>query len=428
MKIQDNNQPNRSTLSEHYERIRAFTIELCEPLQVEDFIPQSMTQASPVRWHIAHTTWFFEQFILKSYRNDYYPAHPNYDFLFNSYYNAIGERTIRYNRGLMTRPTLSDVIEYRDIINSRIHNLIHEIDTEKFSDIYKLVMVGLNHEQQHQELLLTDIKHLFSLNPLFPIYKSLTNGHDNLSLAEIKFNKFAEGVYEVGHIGNKFSYDNEHPRHKIYLQEFELANRLVINSEYLDFMADGGYTKPEYWLDDGWAMLNKESWNSPLYWHKTSDEWQSFTLNGIKTLNLNEPVSHVSFYEADAYARWANYRLPTEEEWEIACRDLPIQGNFVDSGRFHPQVLTIDSDNKKNINQAFGDLWEWSASSYRPYPGFKAVAGAIGEYNGKFMSNQFVLRGGSCASSQSHLRANYRNFFYPQARWQFSGIRLARDS
>ena len=422
-----NPQPNRSTMSELYESIRAFSLALCEPLQIEDYIPQSMAEASPTRWHIAHTTWFFEQFILFNFISNYELVNPNYNFLFNSYYNAVGERAARHQRGLMTRPTLKEVLDYREIINSRMQNLIHEIDGSKLRELENLMMVGLNHEQQHQELMLTDIKHLYYLNHMHPEYSNAADEEKSDELVALTFTDQREAVYSLGYTGNQFSYDNELPRHKVFLQAYRFANRLVTNAEYLVFMADGGYVKPEFWLDDGWAILNREAWEAPLYWFRKNGYWYDFTLNGVKPLRMNEPVCHVSFYEADAYARWADLRLPTEAEWEIACQKLSMEGNFVNNGRFHPLSLIKKSTTDNQIRQAFGDLWEWTASPYRPYPGYQAVGGAIGEYNGKFMSNQFVMRGGSCATSQNHIRPTYRNFFHPHARWQFSGIRLANE-
>jgi ergothioneine biosynthesis protein EgtB len=411
-------------LGEHYRAVRAFTTALCEPLEIEDYVAQSMTEASPVKWHIAHTTWFFEQFVLGPLVDGYRPYHPDYAFQFNSYYNAVGDRVARPIRGLMTRPSVEDVRRYRAHVDDAMLGLLAKAEGPAGDRTRSLVEIGLNHEQQHQELLLTDLKHLLSLNPLQPVYHELS-----AVVAEtppMKWIGFEEGLRWIGHDGNGFAYDNEGPRHRQFVEAFEIADRLVTNREYLRFMEDGGYERAELWLDDGWAAVAAHGWKAPLYWAQQDGAWSVFSLAGRRPLDLDEPVGHVSLYEAAAFAEWAGARLPTEAQWETAASGQPIAGNLADARRFHP--ATCSADTSGSLRQLFGDVWEWTRSPYAPYPGYRPAAGALGEYNGKFMCSQFVLRGGSCATHSTHVRPTYRNFFYPGARWQFTGIRLARDA
>lgn len=406
---------------ERYSQVRAFTERLAAPLSPEDCAIQSMADVSPTRWHLAHTTWFFETFVL-SETSGYRPFHPAFEYLFNSYYNAVGEQFPRAKRGLISRPGLEETLEYRQRVDEAMRDLLAE---GLSPDLARVVELGLHHEQQHQELILTDIKHVLSCNPTLPAYQKQ---QDETSAAEaplLDWRTFDEGLFEVGHEGKGFAYDNESPRHRVFLERFALANRLVTCGEWLAFMEDGGYQRPEFWLSLGWGVVKEQGWLAPLYWTERGDEWRQFTLSGDRAIDPNEPVCHVSYFEADAFARWSNARLPTEAEWEHAARETAIAGNFADSGRFHPAIAKGEEN---VLSQLFGDVWEWTASPYIAYSGYRAPAGALGEYNGKFMCNQYVLRGGSCATSRSHIRATYRNFFPPDARWQFSGVRLARDA
>jgi len=404
---------------------RNFSETLCKSLVTEDYVIQSMPDVSPTKWHLAHTTWFFETFNLFKYLKDYKHIKPKYSYLVNSYDIQTGERFIRGQRGLLSRPTVKEVYQYRKYVNDHVEKLLNNCDGKILNELAPLIEIGINHEQQHQELLLTDIKHVFSINPLYPVFADILSPVVK-SIPKIDWVEFEEGTYEIGHNGNGFAYDNESPRHKEYLNSFCIASRLVTNKEYIEFIEDGGYKKAEIWLSDGWATVEKELWDSPLYWFKQDGEWWNFTLNGKHKVDLNKPVCHVSHYEADAFARWAGARLPTEAEWEVASEGLPLEGNFVDNGNFHPVAIPENSNGVK-LKQMFGDVWEWTSSAYLPYPGYKTLPGTLGEYNGKFMSNQMVLRGGSCATSKSHIRRTYRNFFPPHSRWQFMGIRLAKD-
>jgi ergothioneine biosynthesis protein EgtB len=405
-------------LHEHYQKIRQVSEEICQPLAIEDYGVQSMPDVSPPKWHLAHTTWFFETFLLVPHLPGYEVFHPQFGYLFNSYYEAIGERHPRIQRGLLSRPTVAEIYRYRAAIDRAITILLSWPSIS--SELADLVQLGLHHEQQHQELLLTDIKHILGSNPLYPAYRAdLPSVVSNNTC--IEWSNYPGGVYAIGHEGTEFAFDNESPRHAVYLQDYLIANRLVTNGEYLEFITAGGYQKPEYWLAAGWAIVQTEQWQAPLYWEEISGQWWVMTLAGLMSLNIDEPVCHVSFYEADAYARWAGKRLPTEAEWEVAAIQLPLQGNFLESSQLHPAAATA----KNRPEQMFGDVWEWTQSAYLPYPGFQSAAGAVGEYNGKFMCNQMVLRGGSCATSHSHMRPTYRNFFPPATRWQFSGLRLA---
>ena len=400
-----------------YEAIRAATIALTKPLEPEDFVLQSMPDASPTKWHLAHTTWFFETFVLAAAGVE--ALEPSYAFLFNSYYEAKGARLSRARRGMLSRPSTREVLRYRVLVDERMAALFDRMANGEHGDLLELVELGLEHEQQHQELLITDLKHAFSQNPLGPSYLPRPPAPIPASRRELAFAGYDEGLALIGHEGEAFAFDNETPRHRVFLRSYELGDRLVTNREYAEFIADGGYARPELWLSDGWAAAQAGVWQSPLYWER---DGLAFTLAGRRALEPDEPVCHVSFYEADAYARWAGARLPTEAEWECAAAEHPVRGNLAESGRFHPAPAADGEP------QLFGDCWEWTGSAYLPYPGFRPWEGAVGEYNGKFMSGQMVLRGGSCATPASHLRASYRNFFPPGARWQFSGIRLARDA
>jgi ergothioneine biosynthesis protein EgtB len=405
-------------LKNKFEQVRQFTEWLTIPLHTEDYVIQTMEDVSPTKWHLAHTTWFFENFILKRQSN-YKSQFSQYDYLFNSYYIQAGKRFLRPKRGHLSRPTVKEVYDYRKYINKEIISCIEELDEETLS----LIEVGINHEQQHQELILTDIKHVLSVNPLKPYYKqSLIKAPQNST--EMEWIEVEEGIYEIGYNGEGFHFDNEKPHHKRFLHAYAIANRLITNGEYLEFIDADGYNRPELWLSDGAYKLEEEKWDAPLYWEKIDNEWYYFTLTGFKKVNLLEPVCHISYYEADAFARWKGYRLPSEDEWETASYIAYTAGNFVENQYFNPIPDTADSKNK--LHQMFGDVWEWTQSAYSPYPNYKAAEGAIGEYNGKFMCNQMSLRGGSCVTPQSHIRRSYRNFFPPHARWQFTGIRLAK--
>ena len=416
---------SKENVLEAFQTVRDFSQTLSNPLVTEDYVIQSMPDVSPTKWHLAHTTWFFETFILLKYLKDYKPINPKYSYLFNSYYIQAGERFIRGQRGLLSRPTVKEVFQYRKYVDDYIENLLTDCNEDIFNEVASLIEIGINHEQQHQELLLTDIKHVFSINPLYPAYTDVLP-QELKSVLQSEWVQFEAGIFETGHNGNGFAYDNESPRHQEFLNPFNIASRLVTNGEYIDFIEDGGYKKAEIWLSDGWATVEKELWDSPMYWIKQDGEWWNFTLTGKRKVDPNEPVCHVSHYEADAYARWAGARLPTEAEWEVASVELPIEGNFVDNKNLHPVAIPGNTNGIK-LKQMFGDVWEWTGSSYLPYPGYKTLPGALGEYNGKFMSSQMVLRGGSCATSKSHIRRTYRNFFPPHSRWQFMGIRLAKD-
>lgn len=406
-------------LLQRYLRVRDTSLEICAPLAVEDHSLQPMPDASPAKWHLAHTTWFFETFVLSQSMPGFRPFHPDFRNLFNSYYNAIGDRPLRALRHVLSRPSLEEVRAYRIYVDEA---MVYLLTLELPSAAVDLIALGINHEQQHQELIVTDVKNGLWANPLRPAFHIKPEPPTPANAAPpLQWHGFAEGVYSIGCDGGGFAFDNEGPRHKVYLEAVRLASRLVTNGEYLDFMRDGGYSNPRVWLSDGWDSVRNHQWTAPLYWEQRDGEWWNYTVEGMQPLPLNEPVCHVSFYEADAFARWAGARLPSEFEWEVAARSCPITGNFLESGALHPQPAT----RTESPAQMFGDVWEWTASPYVAYPGFKPAAGAVGEYNGKFMCNQMVLRGGSCATPQSHMRASYRNFFPPHARWQFMGIRLA---
>lgn len=411
-----------SATSRRYERVRQDTVDLARPLSAEDCTVQSMPDASPVKWHLAHTTWFFETFVLNGRVAGYRPFDDAFCYLFNSYYDAVGDRHPRPERGMLTRPGLEQVLAYRDHVDDHMRELLAAPLDDTVSG---LVELGLNHEQQHQELILTDVKHMLSRNPLAPVYRK------PWPLATIlpkdrHWLRFEAGLHSIGHDGDDFAYDNESPRHRVWLEAFEVASHPVTHGDFIGFIEDGGYQRPDLWLAAGWDAVQRENWKAPLYWRRADGGWRSFTLHGEVPVDPFTPVCHLSFYEAEAFARWAGARLPTEAEWEVAVRDTPVVGNFMNSGALHP-LAPQAAPAPGALCQAFGDVWEWTRSDYAPYPGFKTPSGAVGEYNGKFMSGQIVLRGGSCATPPGHLRATYRNFFPPQARWQFSGVRLARD-
>ena len=411
-------------LARRYGAVREATRALAAPLTPEDCAIQSMPDASPVKWHLGHTTWFFETFILATRESALPPFHPAFRQLFNSYYNAVGERHPRPERGLLSRPGLDDVLAYRDHVDREMGDILAG---ERLSaETLALVELGIQHEQQHQELILTDLKHMFSRNPLRPAYQKqwpLTQ----VSAPQRGWVKVAGGAHAIGHAGDGFCFDLELPRHTVWLEDYEIAAQPVTHGDFLAFIEDGGYRRPELWLSAGWDAVSTRGWQAPLYWERIDGGWRTFTLHGMAPVEANTPVCHVSFYEADAYARWAGARLPTEAEWEIAAARVPVEGNFMESGALHPLALR-EKPVAGTLAQAFGDVWEWTRSDFAPYPGFRTAPGAVGEYNGKFMANQYVLRGGSCATPASHIRASYRNFFPADARWQFSGLRLARDA
>ena len=404
-----------SPLRDQYREIRSKSLELTQPYSAEDHMLQSMPDASPAKWHLAHTTWFFETFILGTHVPGYKPFDQRYKQLFNSYYKQLGSHPYRGSRGLMSRPSLNEIHAYRSHVDDAMLDHLKAVDENTAS----LIELGLNHEQQHQELILTDIKHALWSMPLRP--GRVSRPHAVSQSTPPRWVDFEGGIYKIGHSGAGFAFDNEAPRHEVLLRRFKFGSRLVTNSEFLEFMNDGGYRRPELWLSDGWDAICSQGWHSPLYWEDDDGRWFEFTLAGMEELDPNGPICHVSYYEADAYARWSGARLPREDEWEVAAAQNPSTGTLLESGRLHPAPA-----HGIGLQQVFGDVWEWTSSAYEAYPGFEPAAGLIGEYNGKFMCNQFVLRGGSCATPSSHIRATYRNFFPPHARWQFSGIRLAK--
>jgi ergothioneine biosynthesis protein EgtB len=411
------------SLRDRYASVRAATQALAVPLSDEDCVIQSMPDASPVKWHLAHTSWFFETFVLEPHAPGYHAFDPAFRMLFNSYYNAIGDRHPRPQRGMVSRPSRSDVIAYRAHVDAGMHALLARPEIDE-PGITALITLGINHEQQHQELILTDVLHLLSLNPLEPSYVSLEAGPTGTA-PPLSWVEYDAALVEIGHHGAGFAFDNESPRHREYLHRYALANRPVTNGEYLAFVADGGYQRPELWLSEGWDWVNAHRVEAPLYWRREGGGWRQFTLHGARVIDLAAPVCHASLFEADAYARWAHARLPTEAEWETAAILHPIEGHFAEDGLLRPAAAVARGT---PLMQMFGDVWEWSQSAYAAYPGYRPAAGAIGEYNGKFMANQYVLRGGSFATPRTHIRATYRNFFPAAARWQFTGFRLARDA
>lgn len=410
---------------ERFQRIRAASEAICAPLQTEDYVIQSMPDVSPPKWHLAHVSWFFEAFLLKPFLPGYRELNPAYDHLFNSYYETHGKPFPRASRGLLSRPGVAEVYQYRRHVDAAMGELLSRPPAEHGAEIARRLELGLQHEQQHQELLLMDILHILAQNPLQPAYRADLRPTAGRPLSELHWQAYAGGVEEIGHAGAGFAFDCEIPRHREYLEAFRLASRPVSCAEYLAFIADGGYARPELWLADGWSLVRQAGWHAPLYWQRAEEgHWLEMTLGGLRPLDLHAPVCHVSFFEADAFARWAGARLPSEAEWEIAARNLPAEGNFLESDHLHP----IAARTGDGMAQLYGDVWEWTASAFRPYPGFRPLPGSLGEYNGKFMSGQMVLRGGCCATPQEHIRATYRNFFYPAMRWQFAGLRLAKEA
>jgi ergothioneine biosynthesis protein EgtB len=404
------------SLRERFAAIRETTMRITASLSPEDQMLQSMPDASPAKWHLAHTTWFFETFVLLPYVPGYQAFDPHFQYLFNSYYKQLGSHPNRGSRGLMSRPSLERVHAYRLHVDAAVLTLLDQAG----DDGHQLIDLGLNHEQQHQELILTDIKHALWSSPLRPACLPVLPG--KAPAASLTWVEIEGGIHHIGHGGTGFAFDNESPRHEVLLRSFRLASRPVTNAEYLEFMQDGGYRRPDLWLSDGWDKVCAEGWSAPLYWERDEEDhaaWLQFTVDGLNHVHPAEPVCHLSYYEADAYARWRGARLPTEEEWEVAAARIPARGSFLENGPVHPLPAAP-------APQMFGDVWEWTSSPYVAYPGFQPAEGLMGEYNGKFMVNQLVLRGGSCATPASHIRASYRNFFPPHARWQFSGVRLAK--
>jgi len=424
-----------------YQQTRDQSVSFCAPLEREDYSLQAEAFVSPPKWHLAHTTWFFETFLLKIFDRNYVTPNDCYEVLFNSYYNGIGEQFPRPKRGLLSRPTVAQVLDYRLHVDGAMAALLADKSHPERDAIAARTILGVEHERQHQELFFTDIKYSLAINPMAPTYIDVPD-IDDTQTAPPEWRHYAGGLREIGFSGSSFCFDNELPRHKSYVAAFELCDRLVTNAEYQQFIDDGGYQRPELWLADGWATVQAEAWRAPLYWLADAENAMEYTLHGPRPRQAATPVTHVSGYEADAYARWANARLPTEFEWELAAADAAaadaaaagaaaadddkaVSGNSggVDTGYYHPRPARAGT----GLKQLYGDCWQWTQSAYSRYPGYKPSPGAIGEYNGKFMSNQWVLRGGSCVSKAQQVRSSYRNFFYPQDRWQFSGIRLARD-
>ena len=404
-------------LAARFAQVRTQTERLAQPLSAEDCALQSMADTSPVKWHLAHTTWFFETFVLEPAIAGYRAFHPQFRSLFNSYYVGVGARHPRPERGLLSRPDLAEVLVYRRHVNSRIASLL-DAGAPAWCE---LIERGIQHEQQHQELILTDLKHLLSRNPLAPVYTDAPQVTP-AAAAPRQWQTLPDGIRRIGHAGAGFCFDNELPRHRVFLDAFEIATRPVTNGEYAEFIGDVGYDRHELWLSEGWDVKSAQAWQAPLYWQREGAGWAAFTLHGRRALDPAAPVCHVSFFEADAFARWADARLPTEAEWESVAATQQVAGHFAADGFYEPRAASDAA-----ATQVFGDVWEWTRSAYEPYPGYRSAPGAVGEYNGKFMSNQYVLRGGSCATPRSHIRASYRNFFPAAARWQFSGLRLARE-
>lgn len=410
------------TLINHFNDVRKLTETLCEPLVTEDYVIAPTAHiGSPIRWHLAHTSWFFETMLLVPYVEGYKEFHPQYNFFFNSYYVQLGDKQDRTQRAFVSRPTVSEVYDYRKYVTDHMLQLMNNLNDSQWAELEPIITIGIHHEQQHQELMVTDIKHIFWNNPLRPVYKAKEAAPEAEALP-LNWHRFEAGNYWIGHDGNGFAYDNEGGRHQQYVGDFELGSRLVTNGEFIEFIEDRGYEKAKLWLDVGWDTIQDEGWHKPFFWEKCDDGWWQMTMNGMQPVNKAAPISHVSYFEADAYARWAGVRLPTEAEWEIASQGVPMEGNFVESGLLEPAAAKTPG-----LSQLFGDVWEWTQSHYSPYPGYEAPPGALGEYNGKFMCGSFVLRGGSCATSVTHIRPTYRNFFAPHVRWQYSGIRLARS-
>ncbi len=412
---------DRNAVSRAFDAVRRATDGICAPLEPEDFTIQTADFASPAKWHIAHTTWFFETFILEAFEPGFQPFDERYRVLFNSYYQSVGEQHPRPKRGALSRPSIDRIRAYRADVEERVRKIIQQAPETDWPTIACRIELGLHHEQQHQELLYMDIKYNFSQNPIGPRYAG-TRPKASDEAPALRWKRFDGGLVDIGYAEDGFCFDNETPRHKVHIEPFSLASRCVTAAEYLEFMNDGGYDTPTLWLSDGWATVCEQNWRAPLYWRHGDDGWQRFSLRGWQDFHTDMPVVHVSFYEADAFARWAGKRLPTEHEWEHASTGVPLRGNFVENGLLDPLPAKPGEQ-----SQMFGDVWELTSSAYSPYPRYQAAAGALGEYNGKFMSNQTVLRGGSCVTPHSHVRATYRNFFYPDQRWCFQGFRLAAN-
>jgi ergothioneine biosynthesis protein EgtB len=413
-----------------YKHVRTRSEDICRPLAIEDYVVQPVEDVSPPKWHLGHTTWFFEQVLLDQFQSGYERFHSKYFYLFNSYYQSFGDRWNRPQRGTLSRPTVKDVTDYRAEIDRRMTDFIGNVKEEDWPRVCDLIILGLNHEQQHQELLLTDIKFILATSPLNPVYAK--NDHSTIDrIPDASFIEFSGGIFDLGCDGkNGFCYDNETPNHRVFVEDFRLMNRLVTCGEFLEFMSDGGYEKPTLWLSDGWDWLAQTGRNKPLFWETIDGEWHLMTLSGLQKIDPNEPVCHVTYFEAAAFARWREARLPTEAEWELAAQSVeatPGSGNFYEDGHFHPIPCRLETESN-GLYQMFGDVWEWTGSAYLAYPGYIQAEGALGEYNGKFMNNQMVLRGGSCATPRDHIRATYRNFFQSDKDWQFTGFRLATDA
>lgn len=416
--------PARRALLQRFAVVRGQTEALVRDLAPEDMVPQSMPDASPAKWHIAHVTWFFETFLLIPHAPDYRPIDPIYGFLFNSYYEAVGARHPRPQRGLLTRPTVAEVFAYRGHVDAAMARFLETADDALLSELTPLIELGFAHEEQHQELILMDLLHLFAQNAMAPAYRPLRPAPARTA-PPVTWPRFDGDIVDIGFdMGGDFVFDCEGPRHQVLLRPFKMASRCVTNGEWKAFLADGGYIRPEFWLSDGWATVQREGWRAPLYWMQDDGAWSAMTLAGLQPVDDHAPVCHVSFFEADAYARWAGKRLPSEGEWERAARGLAPTGNTLGSGFLRP----VAAEAGPGLQQMFGDVWEWTQSPFSPYPGFRLAQGAVGEYNGKFMSSQMVLRGGCCATPDGHVRASYRNFFYPAMRWMFAGVRLAEDA
>lgn len=418
--------PPQKSLAERFLSVRQQTMLLCKPLQPEDYVVQPVVDVSPPKWHLGHTTWFYEQFVLSEYKKGYKLFHAKYNYLFNSYYESVGERVYRSNRGNLSRPTVQEVYAYREYVDAAMQDFLQNNQPE--GKLLEILELGLQHEQQHQELLLTDIKYILGHNPLFPRYAEKSGLQPDIPMhaTEIKANfiTIPEGIYEIGYQGKGFKFDNEEGAHKVFLHAFQLQDRLITNREYLEFMEAGGYQDFKYWLSEAWEWINVNKVDAPLYWFRIDAQWHQYTLQGLQKIDPDSPITHISYFEADAYANWKNMRLLSEYEWEVACKslhtDIPDTANFVETEQYTPMPK------QQNDLQMLGNVWEWTSSAYLPYPYFTKEEGALGEYNGKFMVNQMVLRGGSCATPRSHIRPTYRNFFHPHLRWQFTGIRLAR--
>lgn len=412
----------QTRLCQRFKTVRQQSVKICEPLDKEDYVVQPVADVSPPKWHLAHTTWFFENFVLSAFKPHYKVFDEDYSYIFNSYYESVGRRVLRAHRGNLTRPSVDDVYAYRSHVDEAMAELLSLEDT--LSDrLLEVLEIGLQHEQQHQELLVTDIKYILGHNPLFPCYLQSSPAGKSQKPPVPQFMAVPEGIYQIGHQQRGFCFDNELGVHPVFLQEYQIMDRLVTNGEYLEFMKSGGYEDFRHWLMEGWEWVRSENHLSPLYWHRLNDAWHSYTLRGLEPLDWHAPVTHINYFEADAYARWRGLRLPTEFEWETACRrfenEIPRQVQFQDHFNFLPRSAADPG------YQFFGEAWEWTCSAYLPYPKFETAPGALGEYNGKFMINQMVLRGGSCATPRDHIRSSYRNFFHPHLRWQFTGIRLA---